>query len=250
MQKILTHCPTCGNQLYITSLQCSTCGLELKNTFEISPFEQLNTEQHDFLLTFLRCRGNLKQLQSELGISYPTAKKLLDELLTALHLAEPSVQALPEEELDVATLNLDRNSSRASEIIKTKLAECGGRTTVYTARGLPCDIRIAPDGISLWSDKLPIHPPYQLSVFDKIVELLIQQGGSARKGNGRNSKLGEPDCDETTVVGYIGLHYAQKNYGDSVYDPVFVLAAVLEWADIVYNERGKLSLTPTYLSKL
>jgi len=87
-------------------------------------------------------------------------------------------------------------------------------------------------------------------VFDMIVELLLANGGKARKGNGRNYKLGEPDCDETTVVGYIGKHYAGKSYGDSVFDPVFVLAAVLEWAGIATNGRGELLLTASYMAKL
>ena len=52
------------------------------------------------------------------------------------------------------------------------------------------------------------------------------------------------------MVGYIAKHYAHKQDGDSVYDPVFVLAAVLEWADIAKNERGELALTANYRAKL
>ena len=84
-----------------------------------------------------------------------------------------------------------------------------------------------------------IKPNYEYRVFDVIVELLLENGGRARKGNGRNYKLGEPECDETTVVGAIAKYYAGKKYGDSVFDPVFVFAAVLEWAGIAHNERGK-----------
>ena len=83
-----------------------------------------------------------------------------------------------------------------------------------------------------------------------IVNLLVSLGGRARKGNGRNFKLGEPDCDETTVVGAIGYNYAHKKTGASVFDPVFVLAAVLEWAGIASNERGELILTAGYQEKL
>ena len=87
-------------------------------------------------------------------------------------------------------------------------------------------------------------------VFDTIVDLLVRNGGRARKGNGRNYKLGEPECDETTVVGAIAKYYAGKKYGDSVFDPVFVFAAVLEWAGIAHNERGELVLTQAYRSLL
>ena len=144
----------------------------------------------------------------------------------------------------------DHTSTKASEIIKTKLKKNGGRVIVYTARGLPCEICVAADGISFESDKLPIKPAYRFDVFDIVVELLKKQNGRARKGNGRNYRLGDENCDDTTVVGYIAKNYSHKNDGDSVYDPVFVLAAVLEWADIAKNERGELALTASYRTKL
>lgn len=62
--------------------------------------------------------------------------------------------------------------------------------------------------------------------------------------------MGEPECDETTVVGAIGKYYWGKEDGESVLDPVFVVAAVLEWAGIARNERGELSLTSHYRSML
>ena len=83
-------------------------------------------------------------------------------------------------------------------------------------------------------------------MFDVIVRLLFQTGGKARKGNGRNYKLGYGECTEDTVVGCIAKDYAGKKEGMSVFDPVFVLAAVLEWAGIVINGRGELILTEAY----
>ena len=136
--------------------------------------------------------------------------------------------------------------NNASEIIKKKLSECGGRVTVYTLNGLPCEICALGDGESFWSDKLPINPPYRYDVFDHIVDLLLNNGGIAKKGNGRSCKLGDKKCDDTTVVGYVAKHYAGKRDGESVFDPVFVFAAVLEWADIAHNRRGEICLTASY----
>ena len=89
----------------------------------------------------------------------------------------------------------------------------------------------------------------QSAAFDVIVDLLVSQGGRARKGNGRNYKLGERNCDKTTVVGAVAL---DRGYtiGNSVFDPVFVFAAILEWAGIAHNERGELVLTRQYRSLL
>jgi len=76
--------------------------------------------------------------------------------------------------------------------------------------------------------------------------LLKQQGGRAKKGNGRNYKLGEPGCEDTTVVGAVAKNYSGKKDGDSVFDPVFILVSVLEWADIAHNCSGYIELTPSY----
>ena len=247
MAKMISKCPGCNGTLHITTLQCPDCGMELKNDFEMSVFDTLSGEEYAFLMAFLRQRGNLKNVQSELGISYPTAKKKLDELLARLRLAEPEQEEI--EMPSITKLTADRNSTRPSEIIKAKLLDKGGRVIVHTARGLPCEIIAAPDGKSFVSKKLPVKPPYEYKVFDAIVDLLIANGGRARKGNGRNYKLGHPECDENTVVGIVAI-YAGKKSGESVYDPVFVLAAVLEWAGIASNERGELVLTQSYRSKL
>ena len=244
MTKVISKCPSCNSALTVTSLQCPNCKIELHNAFELSVFDRLDKGQTDFLLSFLRCRGNLKSLQEEIGISYPTAKKRLEELLIALEVTQAEINA-EQEDLDMSIFTVNENSTLASEIIKAKLIENGGHVTVYTARGLPCEIWMNKDGTSFTSNKLPIKPPYEYRVFDVIVDLLVSQGGFARKGNGRNYKLGENNCDQTTVVGAVALDRGNK-IGDSVFDPVFVFAAILEWAGIAHNERGALVLTRQY----
>lgn len=249
MSKMISKCPCCNGTLNITSLKCPDCGVELRNTFELSIFDCLSKEQMDFLLSFLKYRGNLKNLQDEIGISYPTAKRRLEELLIALEIGQKEEASVEQEVLDMSSISVNRSSNRASEIIKAKLMDNGGRVTVYTARGLPCEVWMNADGRSFTSDKLPIKPPYEYRVFDVVVDLLVSQGGRARKGNGRNYKLGENNCDKTTVVGAVAL---DRGYtiGNSVFDPVFVFAAILEWAGIAHNECGELVLTRQYRSLL
>ena len=248
MAKIIPECPVCSARLKIASLRCTGCGMELRNDFELGPFDSLRPEQMDFLIAFLKHRGNISSVQSELGISYPTAKKRLDDLLVALNLSKDKQQQNPrdEEVIDMTNWHVQEDSKKPSDIIKRKLMENNGRATVYTVQDLPCEIRAAPDGVSFLCDKLPKSQVWRYEVFDIIVELLLSQRGRARKGNGRHHKLGEPNCDETTVVGTIGYRYFRAESGKSIHDPVFVLAAVLEWADIASNERGELVLMPAY----
>lgn len=249
MSKLISKCPCCNGTLNITSLQCPDCGVELRNTFEQSTFDRLDEDQMNFLLSFLKHRGNLKNLQEEIGLSYPTAKKRLEELLVTLEIAQEENNSAKQEVMDMSSISANRNSNRASEIIKAKLLDNGGRVTVFTARGLPCEVWMNTDSISFTSDKLPIKPPYEYRVFDVIVDLLVSQGGRAKKGNGRSYKLGEKNCDKTTVVGAVAMDRG-NSIGDSVFDPVFVFAAILEWAGIAHNERGELILTQQYRSML
>lgn len=249
MADLITDCPTCQNKLTATTLSCNHCGLQLQNQFELSVFDYLTADQKTFLLTFLKYQGNFRLLQAELNISYPTAKKKMQELLTALSLTEPTPLETEREVLDMSQFHTDATSVEASEIIKCKIKENGGRILVSSARGNTYEIRANLDGKSFSCDALPINPPYEYTVFDVMVKTMLEQGGKALKGQGRNHRLGEPHCEVTTIVGAIGKHYAGKNEGEWVFDPVFVLAAVLEWADIARNGRGYLELTPSYLMK-
>ena len=58
------------------------------------------------------------------------------------------------------------------------------------------------------------------------------------------------DCTEDTIVGCIAKEYAGKKEGMSVFDPVFVLSAILDWAGIAHNERGYLELTADYRTRV
>jgi len=251
MQNILTQCPCCQGKLQISVLQCSQCGMEIKGDFQTNSLAQLDSEQTNFLLSFLRCKGNFKNIQEEMQISYPTVKKKLDELLLALNLNDMTLSYKKNMEVaDMKNWFTDTTSTKASEIIKTKLKSYNGKTIVYSLKGEACNIYVNPDGLTFSSNKLPLNNTFRFEIFDLIVDMLLMNNGHARKGNGRNYKLGHPNCDESTVVGYLGKHYFKAEVGKSVLDPVFVLAAVLDWAEIAHNERGELRINASYLSKL
>ena len=117
-------------------------------------------------------------------------------------------------------------NKRPSEIIKEKILRNGGRVIVHSITGKPYEIRHCSDGKSFLCDQLPIKPPYTYDVFDVIVDLLVRQGGRAGKGAGRNAKLGQPRCEETTVVGAIAKYYAGKREGESVYDRFLIFSLI------------------------
>ena len=82
----LQICPTCKDHLIATELSCESCEIKISGRFSLGPvgMEQLFPEQRYFVLTFLKCRGNIKEVEKELGISYPTVRNRLDEILRLL----------------------------------------------------------------------------------------------------------------------------------------------------------------------
>src|SRR3989440_4744854 len=81
------HCPVCGDGLTLTRLSCESCGTELSGSFEACEFCDLGSDDRALLRVFLSSRGNMKELERHLGVSYPTARARFDALLARLGLA-------------------------------------------------------------------------------------------------------------------------------------------------------------------
>lgn len=77
-------CPVCAHPLEVTGLACPVCGTRIEGRFELNEFARLPAEQLEFLRLFVRARGNLKELERSLGVSYPTVRARFEELLKAL----------------------------------------------------------------------------------------------------------------------------------------------------------------------
>lgn len=75
------RCPTCEVQLGIRELGCPECGTTVRGNWVSSPFQRLTTEQQSFLILFVRSRGNLSEVERALGVSYPTVRAKLEELI-------------------------------------------------------------------------------------------------------------------------------------------------------------------------
>ena len=89
---VISTCPVCEGELLISRLHCRSCGTALEGEFGVGRFGRLTKEQLALLESFLRSRGNLKEMERELGISYPTVRSRVDALVRALGLAEDTDQ--------------------------------------------------------------------------------------------------------------------------------------------------------------
>jgi hypothetical protein len=78
------HCPSCRQVMNITELTCPECQTRVQGVFPTSGLHRLNHDQLQFVETFLRCRGNIKEVERDLKISYPTVRSRLDQVIRAM----------------------------------------------------------------------------------------------------------------------------------------------------------------------
>lgn len=117
MNNALTRCPVCQNELTIARLHCDACDTTLEGRFVGGPFAHLTPEQLDFVLTFIRCEGKLTRMEVEIGLSYPTIRNRLQDIIRALGYEPGKDEAAPEisedrrrqvlEDLDAGRLSAD-----------------------------------------------------------------------------------------------------------------------------------------------
>jgi hypothetical protein len=93
------QCPVCGDQLLLTRLSCGSCSTELSGRFESCEFCALTADDRQMLKVFLASRGNMKDLERHLGVSYPTARARFDGLLQKLGIDRPAAPAAPSVEM-------------------------------------------------------------------------------------------------------------------------------------------------------
>lgn len=95
-------CPVCGEKLSITKLSCPKCSTSIEGDFQPCEFCRLPEEDLDFVKVFIKCRGNIKDVEKELGISYPTVRGKLDVVIKALGLEIPAKDTVKDKDLKEA----------------------------------------------------------------------------------------------------------------------------------------------------
>jgi len=96
------NCPVCAHALMTTRLGCAKCGTEVSGAFESCPYCRLSGEDLQTLEVFLRSRGNMRDVQAHLGVSYPTARQRFASLLDRLGFGETDSSSEAEVLADLA----------------------------------------------------------------------------------------------------------------------------------------------------
>ena len=139
---VISTCPVCSSELAVTRLHCRSCGTTLEGDFSVGRFGRLNRDQVAILESFLRSRGNLRDMERELSISYPTVRSRVEALVRALGFGPrdgediadaPDVPEAAEQAIAEAT---DIAAARADILGRLSRHEIGAEDTAAAIRAL------------------------------------------------------------------------------------------------------------------
>jgi len=100
MPDVVGRCPFCGDELQVAKLHCPSCHTSIEGNFSFGRFQRLNPDQLVFLEVFIKNRGIIRNVEADTGLSYPTVRNRLDDLLQALGFEvreEPEPREAPED---------------------------------------------------------------------------------------------------------------------------------------------------------
>jgi hypothetical protein len=129
MFKVPSQCPTCQSRLTIRELGCQSCGTTIRGTWAATPFASLSEDQEAFLVLFVRSRGNLSEVERALGVSYPTVRAKLEEV----------IQALSEERMAEAEQPSPAAGSRREVLERVSRGDLSAVEALEELRGRPAD---------------------------------------------------------------------------------------------------------------
>lgn len=101
-----SQCPVCSHELLVTRLECPHCGTDVVGTFSLSRLASLREPHASLIELFLRKRGNMKDMERELGISYPTVRARLEEALEAAGLEPEEERAAAQAEREAQRMSI------------------------------------------------------------------------------------------------------------------------------------------------
>ena len=122
---VIATCPVCASDLAVTRLHCGNCGTSLEGEFSVGRFGRLTRDQMALLESFLRSRGNLREMERELGLSYPTVRSRVDALVRALGLGDgsrPDEPADPDPDPDAAASAATEDPGTSRQAVLERLA--------------------------------------------------------------------------------------------------------------------------------
>lgn len=116
---VIHTCPVCEHSLHVQRLACNNCQTVIENNFSLSQFASLSKDQLDFIEVFVVKRGNIKEVEKVLGISYPTVRSKLNQIIEQLGHKKETERDVEEEKARKAHIIelLDNDEISAQEAV-------------------------------------------------------------------------------------------------------------------------------------
>ena len=151
-REVIAMCPVCEGELQVSRLRCTTCGTAIEGQFSVGRFGRLSREQMYLLESFLRARGNLRDMERELGISYPTVRNRVEALVRALGLADGPDSAAP------TTSDSDAASQRRQVLERLARHEITAEQAAAELRGEPAETASPVEPVAPAEPEEPAEP--------------------------------------------------------------------------------------------
>ena len=84
MKKLPTVCPCCSEKLAVRCLRCQKCETEVQGLYPLPVLVNLAEEDQQFVQQFVESSGSLKEMAKLLGVSYPTVRNRLDDVIARI----------------------------------------------------------------------------------------------------------------------------------------------------------------------
>lgn len=216
--------------------------------YELKPYTCVKEEAKEKHIEQIKQKHNLEINPEEIVIN--KEKNIKEEVAAEVANENKSLKVLEKD--DSINHNIILSNGIVSKKIRDKLDLCGGKTIIKLFRGDSCEIGYDSNGNGLVSPKIPVPNQLTWEVFEAAVEVVINNGGKALKGSARSkgARLGDEKLPVNSVEGYVAHKVHGVKEGESSFGPGFVICAILDWADVCNNERGFLTIKPSFLMEL
>lgn len=119
-KEVIGKCPVCGKPMEVTKLSCKYCDTHIEGHFTLCKFCKLSDEQKYFIEVFIKNRGNIKEIEKELGISYPTVRNKLENVIEALGYSPEYTSRVNKKEVLEKLSSGEINSQEALKLLKNQ----------------------------------------------------------------------------------------------------------------------------------
>lgn len=94
-RKLPLQCPSCESLLNVKSLRCTSCETQVEGMYQLPLLARLSNDEQKFVIQFLKSSGSIEEMSSQMGMSYPTMRNMLDDLIEKVKQMELNINTQP-----------------------------------------------------------------------------------------------------------------------------------------------------------